>query len=307
MKMALSRPLIIFYILVIYIVIQFCWWAYHIINLESKIYALEAQQGFSGNISPRVWMVAGEGFVFILLLFVGIIITRNSLKKEIALAARQKNFLLSVTHELKSPVASIKLYLETLLKRSLEKEVQTKIISDTIRETDRLISLVDNLLVSAKIETGNFSIIKESINVSDLAAEIVNISFSSTAPKHKYDIHIEPGIFLVTDKTAFTSIMLNLVENAAKYSPSGTTITVNLRRVGHEVQLSVEDEGMGIPPEERLKIFEKFYRIGNEETRNSKGTGLGLFIVKSLLNQLGGSILVKERVSSGSIFEIRFK
>lgn len=309
MKKTLSRPLIIFYILVVYILIQFCWWAFHIISLEQTIYNMQPGQENHPGISNKVWMVIGEGSVFFLLLIIGAIITRNSFKKEVALGSQQKNFLLSVTHELKSPIASIKLYLETLLKRDFDKEKQKEILHSTIKETERLLSLVDNILFSARIESGNFSIYSERINISDFTSEILSIPINrNSGPKaHQFVTGIEQDIFLNTDKHAYSSIVLNLIENALKYSPENSKIQVQLKKENGQVVFSVSDEGPGIPENERPNIFKKFYRVGNEETRRTKGTGLGLYIVKYLVGQLGGTISVRKNNSQGSIFEVQFK
>lgn len=309
MKKQLSRPLIIFYILVIYILIQFCWWAYHIISLEQTIYYMQHGPGSANGISTRVWMVIGEGSVFLLLLLVGAIITRNSFKKEVALGSQQKNFLLSVTHELKSPIASIKLYLETLLKHDFDKEKRKEIVHNTIKETERLLSLVENILFSAKIESGNFSTYPERINISEFTSEIISmpVARNSGSRAHQLVTAIEPGIFLTTDRHAYSSIVLNLVENAVKYSPENSKIQVQLKKENGQVVFSVSDEGPGIPENERSNIFKKFYRVGNEETRRTKGTGLGLYIVNYLAEQLGGTISVRKNNGKGSIFEVQFK
>lgn len=303
MKRISFRPLIIFYILVTYILIQFCWWAYHIISLENTIYHLQLGQGKVTDITGRILMVAGEGMVFLLLMITGVFITRKSFKKESDLAGQQKNFMLSVTHELKSPIASIRLFLETLSKRQLEREMQLKILSDTIRETDRLTALVDNILYSSKIESGSFELVKEPINLSELTRQISSL-VQQVHNSHQFHFNIEKDIFFISDKTAWSSILLNLVENAIKYSPRGTNIEVTLKRKGPGIRLQIADEGGGVPNVEKDKIFSKFYRVGNEETRKTKGTGLGLYIVKGLVIQLGGTIEVRDRAPVGTTFEI---
>lgn len=309
MKKSLSRPLIIFYVLVAYIFIQFSWWAFHIYNLHSVIHHLRLEQGIDSNISSRLWMVIGEGLVFLSLLTIGVIITRNSFKKEVALGNQQKNFLLSVTHELKSPIASVKLYLETLLKRDLEKERQTEILSNTLNETERLLWLVENILSSAKIESGNFPLYREPLNLSEFTDQVVSFPITRYHGQKSQKFILETGknIFLNIDKQAYSSIILNLLENAVKYSPPGSKISLQLKSANNQVKLSVKDEGPGIPDEEKENIFNKFYRIGNEETRRTKGTGLGLYIVKNLVEQLGGTISIWNNTPSGSIFEVVLK
>ena len=108
------------------------------------------------------------------------------------------------------------------------------------------------------------------------------------------------------DRTSFPSIILNLFENAIKYSDEHSTITVSLKSQADKIMLAVADQGIGIDPKERGNIFQKFYRIGNEETRTTKGTGLGLYITDYLIKQHGGSISIKNNHPKGSIFEVVF-
>lgn len=315
------RPLFIFYILVAYIFIQFCWWAFHIVSLNQEILRLKSEipaystapagshnQIIDGTLGKKIWMVVGEGSVFLILLTAGAIITRRAFRKEFGLANQQKNFLLSITHELKSPIASVKLFIETLIKRDLEKEKQKEILSNTLKETERLLSLVENILFSAKIESGNFKLYKELINISEFTSEISAIpsTRNSSQKSHRFTFHIEKDVYLFTDRNAYSSIMLNLIENAVKYSPSGSEILIELKKKNNAVLVSVADHGPGIHGEEKELIFKKFYRAGNEETRKTQGTGLGLFIVKYLVEKLGGTISVRNNVPHGSIFEMMF-
>ncbi len=311
----ISRPLLVFYLLVAYVFIQFCWWAYSLVQLNSEIYNLKleiltmAHEGspelliekanLDQKLYSRIWMVLGEGSVFFILLSIGVWQTLQSFKKEVSLARQQKNFLLAVTHELKSPIASVKLYLQTLQKRELEREKQSEIVAKAIADTDRLGSLVENLLLATKIDRSDYMLHFEELNLSDLLAQI-----ATTHPENKrLKTEIQQGIKMQADKLAFTSIVVNLLENALKYSEQ--TVTVKLQN-DKNILLSVIDSGAGIPDDEKQKVFEKFYRIGNEDTRKSKGTGLGLYIVKNLVERHNGNIHIRSNQPGGSIFEIEF-
>jgi len=309
------RSLILFYILVAYVFIQFTWWTYSFFQLHSEIYALKLRlvnQMHAGNpeilfekanldqkLRSRMFQVIGEGGVFLILMMIAVWQTLQSLRKEVALGRQQKNFLLAVTHELKSPIASVKLYLQTLLKRELEREKQKEIVSRAIADTDRLGSLVENLLLATKIDRDGYVLHFEQLNISVLVSEIV-----AAQPQHKR-LKLEAGaeITMQADKLAFTSILSNLIENALKYSDGEVTIKLLQDK---NITLSVADSGNGIPAEEREKVFEKFYRIGNEDTRKSKGTGLGLYIVKNLVERHNGTIQILENQPKGSVFEIKF-
>ena len=310
------RSLLVFYVLVSYVVLQFCWWFYLLFDLNNQIYDLRISlsdfinQGVESEIllrkklSQKHWMILGEGLVFILLLLLGIIQTRKSFRRETRVIRQQKNFLLSVTHELKSPIASVKLYLQTLEKRDLERAKQIELIQKAISETNRLDHLVENILVTAQIDNHVLLIQKENRNLSDFFLEII-LEFNE-----KYGItlksEIQNDVNFGFDQLAFRSILVNLIENALKYSNSTPDISVKLWTSSNAIFVSIADQGIGIQDDEKLRVFEKFFRSGNEETRQSKGTGLGLFIVKYLVEHHQGSISITSNTPKGSIFELQF-
>ncbi len=317
-----SRPLFWFYLLVVYVFIQFSWWSYLMVELNNEIYQqktelnlLKGQSGdeiqLKGNeleqkLHKRWTMIAGEGAVFIVVLLLGILQVRKTLKKENALTLQQKNFLLSVTHELKSPIASAKLQLQTLQKRELSKEKQQEILASAINDTDRLNNLVENILLAAKIDNNIFPLHSERVNLSDFITQCISETTQLFNYKQKVIMDIEKDIFMNIDKTSFLSIVLNLFENAIKYSPEESAITISLKKQYDKITFNLKDEGIGISEEEKKFVFDKFYRVGNEETRKTKGTGLGLYIVKHIVAQHNGTISVKNNSPKGSIFEIVF-
>jgi len=250
-------------------------------------------------------MIIGEGAVFFALLLIGIVQVRRSLRKEMQLARQQSNFLLSVTHELKSPIASARLQMETLLLRDISKEKQKEILTNAINETDRLNALVENLLLAAQIEKNSFSVHKQNMDISEYLVKL--LSGPAVAAKHKLQLVIQPGIHLNADRVNFASIVLNLVDNACKYSSADSSVIVELKKQNNCVILNVKDEGKGIPDEEKKHVFDKFYRIGNEETRSTKGTGLGLYIVKHLVEEHNGTIKISDNKPKGTCFQIEFK
>ena len=317
-----SRPLFWFYLLVTYIVIQFIWWSYLMVKLNNEVYHLKTHVNLLQGESPeevsakgnelnaklraRWIMITGEGSVFVGLLLMGIIQIRKTFIKEAALAQQQNNFLLSVTHELKSPIASAKLQLQTLEKRELDRSKQREIIANAISDTERLNNLVENILLAAKIENSVYTLYKEPVNLSQYLAEGLKQTIDSFHYKQKIKLELEPDIFMDIDRTSFPSIILNLVENAVKYSAPDTTITIELKSQTDKIFFRVVDEGIGIGNKEKAHIFQKFYRVGNEETRKTKGTGLGLYITDYLVKQHHGNIAVKNNLPKGSIFEVTF-
>jgi signal transduction histidine kinase len=251
-------------------------------------------------------MISSEGAVFVGLLLFGVYRIRKTFKQEVELADRQKNFLLSVTHELKSPIASAKLQLQTILKRDLDKEKQKEIIQNALSDTDRLNNLVENILLAAKIDNSNFLLKKDRINLSEYLSENMKQTIALFNYKQSVKLNIEKDIYLDIDRNTFPSIILNLFENAVKYSPETSTIVIDLKKNNNSIVLQVMDEGSGIQEEDKTRIFEKFYRIGNENTRSTKGTGLGLYIVKHLAELHQGNVSVRNNSPKGSIFEVVF-
>lgn len=317
----MPKPLLIFYILVAYVLMQFSWWAYLLIDLNkeviqsrteiSEIIHIEPSQlekekaSFQVDLKKRVMMVIGEGSVFLGLLIFGIYKTRTAFRKEFALAKQQRNFLLSITHEFKSPLAAVKLNLQTMQKRDLEKKQQQEIIRRSLIETERIHLLVENALFAARLESENYEFYYEPINLSEFLHQLVNDFVQRQDREHQIRDIITPGIFIKADKLAITSMIYNLIENAEKYSPEGTAIEIGLSRHQHEAVITIRDEGIGIPEDERTRVFEKFYRVGNEDTRKTKGTGLGLFIVQHIVTLHHGHIKVRENHPEGTVFEIR--
>lgn len=314
------KPINIFYLLVLYVVLQLSWWSYLLINLnkdyyETKINHILTQEQTSETVSEIAWlkkrlnekylMVAGEGIVFLSLLGFGIYQARKAYLREFQVAQQQKNFMMSITHEFKSPIAGIRLSVETLLKRDMEREKQTTVLQRALNETDRINFLVENILTATRIEAASMELHLTDIDLSKTISDYLQTKKSSEA-NHTFSGMIDPDIHIMADKNAIISLVMNLVENAEKYTPFNTLIEIKLSRINNDVFLQVCDQGPGIPDSEKRKIFEKFYRIGNEETRSSKGTGLGLYICRFIALKHKATMAVKDNYPQGSIFEIKF-
>lgn len=315
-----------------YIFASFIWWSYLLYDKNESLSKAQVEAAYFKHVAEKnenaltfeaykktndynhiinkydrqKWMIFGEGTVFMLLLVLGTFQLFRTFNKEVSLARQQNNFLLSITHELKSPIASIKLSLQTLSKRLTLEEKYQKLITNSIEDTDRLQSLVENILFAARMENHSYSFERKNENLSDEVAYLVEKFKINAANARNIEASIQQNIEYNIDKEAFRSALINLMENAYKYSTTGATIQINLFRKEKQIVFEVKDEGVGIPAEEKEKIFQKFYRIGNEETRNTKGTGLGLFIVKKVIESHGGKISVESNKPKGSIFRIVF-
>lgn len=317
------RPLPVFYLLIIYIFIQFGWWSVLLVELNNEVASLKTEKLQSMTSHPmefelrkaaldeklhKRWvMVAGEGAVFLLFITFTILNVRRAILNEETLARQQKNFLLSVSHELKSPMASIRLYLQTIQKRDLEKEKFDRYVDHALRDTDRLTQLVENLLYAARLEGRIPPFQKEKLDFSYLIFSCIQKTMAVPEKAAKVIPDIQKGIEFFGDRAGLVSLFNNLLENAIRYSPDHSEIKVGMSEKDGFIKLWVEDEGPGIPKTEIKKIFSKFYRIGNEETRASKGTGLGLFIVSQVAHAHGGKVSVRNNPQKGSTFEVIFK
>jgi len=288
----MKRPFIIFYAIIIYAISELVWWGYMLVRLQPK----------------RTAMILGEGSVFILVFIVGAISLHKSIGKERRLQNQKKNFLLSVTHELKSPLASIKLLLQTIQKRDLTKQQIKDFIDKSLLDIERLDDMVENMLLASKIENQSYTFPKAKFNLSALVDNVVNRLQINKCDINEQIINaeIEPKVEITGDKFALTSVVTNLIENAIKYSKPCEVVDVRLYSKDGKVFFEVSDHGIGIADMEKTRIFDRFYRVGSEETRNTKGTGLGLYIVKEVLDKHDASIKVKDNDPSGSIFEVVF-
>ena len=319
---ARSRSIIILGVLFGYILLQFMWWEVllvkqtgQIIDLKQKISELTVTnesnliqeiQFLHQKKKMQVMMIVGEGTVFLLLLLFGIYKIKQAQDKETALNNQQKNFFLSITHELKTPIAATKLQLQTLQKQKLPEQTQQELIANALSETERLNSLIDNVLLASRLDAGEFVFHLEKENISELTENILKRYYKKEINSGELKFKLEENIIASIDLNVFPSIITNLIDNAIKYSPNQKEIIVELLNEKNAILLQVTDKGVGILNDDKEKIFNKFYRAGNEGTRTTKGTGLGLYIVKYILKNHNATISLKNNLPVGSIFEIRF-
>jgi signal transduction histidine kinase len=301
-----KRTLFILYILGIYILFQASWWAYHLIDLNGEMYEMKSIMtgiDHSKIYQTKVWMIIGEGSIFLILLGLGFWQIKKNISKELRLARMEKTFLLSVTHELKTPIAAVKLFLETLKTRKLQPEQSAKIIEDALKETTRLQTLSENILLATRLDQMREKLLDEDIELSEVIQQCTT-RYRSLFPDRKIEMSIQEKIHIKGDVQFIQAMTSNLLENALKYSPSHEPIEVILKKENGIPTLEYRDFGTGIPGEEKQRVFEKFYRIGNEDTRKTKGTGLGLYIVRNIVKLHGGSIEIEPNIPHGSIFKI---
>jgi signal transduction histidine kinase len=213
----------------------------------------------------------------------------------------KSEFVATVSHELRGPLTSIYGFAETLLRQDVnfgEAERNT-FLGYIASESERLTSIVDALLNVARLDTGDLQVNIAPVDVRNVVADVVSGVEESSSNEHTFvlDLPTEP-IAANADRDKLRQILAALIDNAVKFSPSGGTVAVGVRRTEDAIEVSVEDEGIGIPPSEQERIFRKFYRAGDVH----HGTGVGLFIAHGLVSAMGGSIGVQSEEGKGSLF-----
>jgi len=247
----------------------------------------------------------GEGSTFLFLILLGALFVHREVRRQIRFQQQQQNFMMAVTHELKTPIAVTKLNLETLRKYRFDEDKQQHVIQATIQETNRLDSLVNNILVASQLEGGGYARTKEVLDFSDLAEQSIR-DYRYRFPEREWIARIQPHCAMTGDPFLLHLLVNNLLENALKYSPKESAVTLTLTKENAHTLLTVKDNGPGIPDEEKKKIFGKFYRSGQETTRQTKGTGLGLYLCRKIAADHKATIKVADNSPTGSIFTVVF-
>jgi signal transduction histidine kinase len=245
----------------------------------------------------------GEGGTFIVIIFIGAAVVYTSFRRSIMLSRQQNNFMLAVTHELKSPIAAVKLNLQTLQRHKLDEDKVAMLIDKSIKESSRLNDLCNNMLLASQMEGRQYKAAKEPLSFRDLVTQAYQ-DYDNRYPGRFITDITESEMTLIADRLMLQMAMNNLLENAVKYAPADKATLIKLFEKGGYVCLQVIDEGIGIPDDEKQKVFRKFYRVGNENTRRTKGTGLGLYLTRKIVLQHKGKISVRDNKPNGSCFEV---
>lgn len=259
------------------------------------------------SFAPLYWTLLTIGTLFLLLVLAGVITYLALSIKAINLNQRQSNFIDSVTHELKSPIASLKLYLQTMHRHPLDAEQQQDFVRYMLEDVERLDTLINHLLDAARLERS-----ARRSEVEDVALDqVLRNCADEVCLRHRLPegtIHLESEPCTVSARHVDVSMIYrNLLDNAVKYSGEPPEVWVSCRPgADGRVVTTVTDNGRGVPRSMRDKIFQRFVRLGMELERDKPGTGLGLYIVHVLVRRLGGQIHVRDRTTgSGTVFEVQ--
>jgi signal transduction histidine kinase len=253
------------------------------------------------------WTMLSVGTAVITLVLVGVVFYLVLVVKTVNLNRRQSNFIDSVTHELKSPIASLKLYLQTLSRRRVSADEQVGFYRFMLEDLDRLDHLINQVLDAARLDSKPDDVDLEDVDLGALVGQIAQaVCVSYRVPGDT--VQVDAAACRVRSRRGDLDLVFrNLIDNAVKYGGPKPRVEVTLRPAGDGcVTARIADNGPGIPRQARRKVFRRFVRLGVELEREKPGTGLGLYIVRTLVRRLGGRVRVSDREPApGTVFEVR--
>ncbi len=250
----------------------------------------------------KTFQYIGEGLTFFLLIIAGAVVVFRMLRKQLRLSRQQKDFMTAITHELKTPIAVLKLNLETIQKRQLDPALQSRLLTASLSETDRLNALCSNMLLLNEMDALGYASANEDLLVNDIISDCIT-DHKSRHPDRNFIVNTEADLHIDGDRMLLRLALNNLLDNAIKYSPKNTPVAVHAFRQQNNILVKVIDEGEGISIKDAHLIFEKFYRGAGMQ---AKGTGLGLYVTRQIINLSRGALNVEPNHPKGSIFTISF-
>ncbi len=317
-KKRFTRPNLVYWFLLLYIIAALGWWfialnmqnrqmtSYKLsmLSREDRAYVQKVQKIYNER-DRKTASYIGEGLFILIVILVGAVFLYTAILRQTRIHQQQQNFMMAITHELKTPISIARLNMETLQKHALNDSQKEKILKSSLQEINRLNTLTGNILVSAQLESGSYRLEKEFLDLSIIVKESCQ-DFMNRFPARAWHREINDAILFTGDPLLMQILVNNLIENAVKYSPPSTPIFITLKKQGNKGLLEIKDEGTGIPEKERKRVFQKFYRVGNEDTRTTQGTGLGLYLCGKIARDHNMIIHISSNRPQGSIFTVHF-
>jgi two-component system phosphate regulon sensor histidine kinase PhoR len=238
----------------------------------------------------------------------GVVYAFRDLTTERRLEEAKSEFIATISHELRTPMAGIYGAAQTLLREDVEfsRGDQRTLLQIITTQAIRLAQITEEVLLAGRLDSGELPVHKERVDAAAVAAEAVEAMLSQVRPETTLELEVAPGVHAaVGDRNRLQQVLLNLLDNAVKYSPEGGRVVLRVGDDGSSVQLAVSDEGLGIPVADQERVFAKFYRLDTVVTRAGGGTGLGLYITRELVRRMGGTIDVQSEPGAGSTFTVR--
>lgn len=308
-----------YWILLLYIIVALTWWFVFLLQQNDTIYNLQQGQSLSFVDSKKIdekktssihqryrivrSQVYGEYAVFLFVFLIGAWALYRLLKKEFYIHQQEQHFLMGMTHELKTPIAIALLNIETLQNQNCDKALTQNLLNTTKEELKRLNGLYENMMTTILLEEKTKHVYVERFNVSEALQSLLE-KYRQRYPTAIIQSDMQTLLFVNADATMLSLCFRNLLDNAFQYSGDKKNILVVTKREQQAIEIRFVDEGFGIEKEEREFIFEKFYRSKNELSRNTKGSGLGLFLVKQIVSLHGGKISYAANQPQGSVFTL---
>ena len=313
---------ILYWTLLFYMVLALAYWWFALEKQNRQIETIRLQElriqngntqpvnqsiekTISGYADRKSIQYTAEGLTFLAFIVLGAVVVFRATRRQFRLSEQQQNWMMAITHELKTPIAVTRLNLETLQKRELDSSVREKLLNNSIAETGRLNQLCSNVLLAAQFDSGHYRANKIPLNLYSVVVRAAEET-RSRYPGYTIDVKGDTSAAVIAEEWLVGILVNNLLENAVAYSTRDKPVTLEIQASQHEVQLVVSDFGPGIDATEQKKIFKKFYRTGNELTRKKKGTGLGLYLCKKIAEAHNAHISVESQPGQGSRFQVVF-
>ena len=295
----MNRLRALFHPILVFIGVQIAWIGLMIVWVYWYFENRQNLAEFTKKLPPELlesdfnWIVLLEGGVLMLVILAGVYVIFVYWNKQSRLYQLQSNFISSVSHELKSPLASIQLYLETLKYQKVSSEEAQDFVETMLSDTERLSDLIDNILESSKSDPKSMQSQFSSVDIVSFLQETIAHHQKLFEDKQcviqlKFNDYVKVSI----DGRAMRMVFNNLIANALRYSPAGTVLTIAVRRDQKFCIIDSIDQGFGFDKKELKKVFKKFYRVQNQETQNIEGAGLGLYISRQIIKNHKGKINV---------------
>ena len=286
-----------------YLVFQFSWWAYLLVKLNAEL-----QRQHSPDARPfDRWsmMIVGEGIVFMGLLMLGFWFVWRGIRKDQIQARHERNFLLAVTHELKTPIAAIRLAIDTLRRSGkASDETRDDLFAEAQAGTKRLERRIDDILQSTRLQRGEALDIAP-LDVEEVLNDVIRRGCIGPYAGRTVDVHHhgDPQGLVDGDERALGLAWGNILENAFKYSPDDEPVHIHIWPEPHRIRVAFDDGGTGIPSHQRREVIKKFRRLEDEIRRKTDGTGLGLYLADSIFRLHRGQLTLSHSQRGGTVVE----
>jgi signal transduction histidine kinase len=318
MNLSPRKAFTLFMVMVVFLLAQAVWWVVLMARLVAENARVATELGGSAEFIEQIHrqaiqrqvMVGLEGSFFIIIFALGIWLMYRALVRTEELTFHQQNFLMAVTHELKTPLASMRIYLDTLQSTKISPEKKQEIIPRLKDDANRLEKLVHNILEAGKFERHGYHLNPEQFNLSALVRERAQALDRAPldVPK-KIEIDIQDGVEITGDEPALGRALDAILENSLRYHDGNqVVVSVKLRSENGKAMIEIGDRGIGIEKKDLARVFDRFYRVGDEMTRTASGTGLGLYLCREIIRAHGGTVRAEsDGPGQGSRFTVTLK